>query len=313
MLLSRVADAMYWIGRYLERAEHTARIVGVRLDLGLDRTADGWDFEPLYASLGREEKTGLPTQPAELVEALMFDASNPGSAAACVTAARENARQVREEINSQMWQQINELFLRVRQARSGGVRPHYITRLVIDGIHLFQGVTAATMTHGEGWQYLEAGRFLERATNTSALLDPPFRQVPSAPSAALRDQVAWIALLRSCSALEAYCRCYTADLQPARIAEFLLLNSEFPRSLRYSVSRVEESLRALSLMASRPAGGQAERLAGRLNASLGYGQIDEILQDPQAFLVGIERQCDAVHAALYQTYITYRIETALPA
>jgi uncharacterized alpha-E superfamily protein len=315
MLLSRVADALYWISRYLERAEHAIRLVDVRLDLGLDRRPNGWEFGGLYTSLGLLPEDHHARHPGTLTEAVVFDPSNRGSVAACVTAARENARQVREEISADMWQQINELFLRLKQARTGAwsTRPHYLARLVIDGIHLFEGITDETMGHGEGWQYLQVGRFVERASATAALLDLYFPDAPGTTIETPGDRVEWVALLRSCSALEAYCRCYTADVQPGRIAEFLLLNAEFPRSVRFAAARIESALRALAVLTSRPAGGPAERLAGRLHASLGYGLVDEILQDPHGYLDGISRNCALVHGALYQTYISYRIESALPA
>src|SRR5262245_34956396 len=176
MLLSRVADSLYWISRYLERAEHTARLMDVRLDLGLDRqhADDGWDFDRLYAALRVSKLVETPSSPGTLIDALIFDPDNDESVLRSVTAARENARQVREEISSDMWEQINALFLRLKQARSEGTwssRPHYICRMIIEGVHLFDGVTDATMTHGEGWQYLQAGRYLERAGATAALLD----------------------------------------------------------------------------------------------------------------------------------------------
>jgi uncharacterized alpha-E superfamily protein len=129
-----------------------------------------------------------------------------------------------------------------------------------------------------------------------------------------RDQVEWVALLRSCSALEGYCRHYTADVSPERVAEFLLLNETFPRSVRFAAARLETSLRALANHSGRGRGGRAERLAGRLRASLDYGQVDEILNDgPQAYLSGISRQCTQIHGALHQSYVAYSIDTALPA
>jgi len=315
MLLSRVADALYWISRYLERAEHTARLMDVRLDLGLDRrsTSDGWNFARLFSALRVEPLAETPTNPTALIDALVFDLEHPDSVLACVTAARENARQVREEINSDMWEQLNALFLRLKQARTEGTwstRPHYICRLAIEGVHLFAGVTDATMSHGEGWQYLQAGRFLERAGATAALVDLYFREDSQWPP----NHSEWVGLLRSCSALEAYCRCYTAHLRPDLVAEFLLLNPDFPRSVRFSAARVESALRAVSQLAGRTNDGRAERLAGRLHASLDYGQVDEILnEDPHAYLDAVGRYCAQIHAAAYQSYITYPIETALPA
>jgi len=313
MLLSRVADALYWISRYLERAEHTARLIDVRLDLGLDRRADSGsvDFERLYAAL-RLSAAGASSSPA-MIERLVFDLSTRDSVSACVTAARENARQVREEISSEMWEQVNALFLRVNQARADGTwsaRPHYLARMIIEGVHLFEGITDATMGHGEGWQFLQAGRFLERASATAALVDLQFNAGSMLPLGHLE----WVGLLRSCSALEAYCRCYTADLRPERIAEFLLLNAEFPRSVRFAAARSESAIRSIAQLTGRAAGGRAERLAGRLHASLDYGQVDEILSDDlHAYLDGIQRYCGQIHTALYQTYLAYSIETSLSA
>ena len=248
MLLSRVADSLYWIGRYLERAEHTARLIDVRLDLGLDRTsnAGGWDFARLYSMVQLEEASGRRRPiPRRCRTRWCSTPANPAAVLACVTAARENAAQVREEISSDMWEQLNALFLRLKQARAEGgwsARPHYIFRLVIDGIHLFEGVTDETMGHGEGWQHLQLGRFLERASATAALVDLHFRRESLLPP----GHAEWLGLLRSCSALEAYCRCYTADLRPERIAEFLLFNPEFPRSVRFAAARVESALRAIA-------------------------------------------------------------------
>jgi uncharacterized alpha-E superfamily protein len=315
MLLSRVADTLYWIGRYLERAEHMARLIDVRLDLGLDRKSNsgGWDFTRLYAALGLRHPAEAPASAAALIDSLVFDGSHRNSVAACVTSARENARQVREEISSDMWERVNALFLQLKQARTEGTlsaRPHYISRLVIDGVYLFQGATGATMGHGEGWQYLDVGRFLERAEATAGLVDLHFRRGSMLPP----NHLEWVGLLRSCSALEAYCRCYTADLRPERIAEFLLLNAEFPRSVRFAAARVESALLATAHLSGRGAGGRAERLAGRLHASLDYGQVDEILSDdPHAYLDGIGRACAQIHAAAYQSYVMYPIESALPA
>jgi uncharacterized alpha-E superfamily protein len=314
MLLSRVADSLYWIGRYIERAERTARLIDVRLDLGQDRLpeSDGWDFTGLYRALRSETPPEAQTV-SELVEELMFNPACPDAVFACVTVARENARQVREEITSDMWEQVNALFLRLKEARAEGTwldRPHFVCRMAMDGVHLFEGVTDATMGHGEGWHHLRLGRFIERASATAALVDLHFERGASLPS----NHVDWVGLLRSCSALEGYGRCYTADLRPDRIAEFLILNPEFPRSVRFAAARIESSLRAIAQITGRGASGRAERLAGRLHASLDYGQVDEILgDDMHAYLTGIDRQCSAIHAAICQSYIFYSIESAIPA
>jgi len=317
MLLSRVADALYWISRYLERAEHTARVTDVVVDLGLGRaTSDNGAIGRLYGSLGLAT-ADVDDQLAPLADAAFFDLTYRNSVVACVTSARENARQVREEISSDMWEQLNALYLRLKQIREDAGwtgRTHYLARSVIEGVHLFQGITDATMNHGEGWQYLRAGRFLERAGATAALLDLFLDDSAHPDRTAPLDQAEWVGLLRSCSALEAYCRHYTADVRPERVAEFLLLSAEFPRSVRFAAASLESALLATAKSSGRRAGGRAERLAGRLHASLDYGQVDEILSDdPHGYLAGISRQCSLVHSALTQTYMTYSIESALPA
>jgi uncharacterized alpha-E superfamily protein len=320
MLLSRAADGLYWIARYLERAEHAARLIEVGLDLGLGRgtASRRGTADHLYASLGLPTAVvmHLPGEQLPLIDAALFDLSSRNSVAACIAAARDNARQVREEISSDMWEQVNALFLSVRQLHANidrGARPHYVCRSVISGIHLFQGITDATMGHAEGWQYLQAGRFLERAIATAALIGS-FLPGRTASVAGDIDPVDWVALLRSCSALEAYCRYYTADVRAERVAEFLLLNVDFPRSVRFAAARLESAVLALARASGRGAGGRAERLAGRLHASLDYGQVDEILEeDPAVYLDGVSRQCAQIHAALYQSYISYAIESAIPA
>jgi len=319
-MLSRTADSLYWMSRYLERAEHTARVLGVRLDLGLDRPprSEGWDFARLYSSLRLSPPASMPQHPSGLIDLLILDAANRESVAACIAAARDNARQVREEISSEMWEQANSLFLRVKQVQAEGTwsgRPHYLARLIIDAIHLFQGVTDSTMGHGEGWHFLQVGRFLERAEATATLLDMHVDAAGAGGEIAARSGHAeWVGLLRSCSALEAYCRHYTADLRWERIAEFVLLNPEFPRSVRFAAAQVESSLRAISQFSGRGAGGRGERVAGRLHASLDYGQVDEILSDdPRTYLEAIRRYCTQIHQAIYQNSIAYPIESALPA
>jgi uncharacterized alpha-E superfamily protein len=250
-----------------------------------------------------------------LVKLALFDASHRNSVAACVLAARENARQVREEISSDMWEQLNDLFLRVRKLQevSAGGRTHYVSRVIVEGVHLFAGITDATMGHAEGWQYLQAGCFLERAAATATLLDAFLVDKGDAEPAAL-DQADWVALLRSCSALEGYCRHYTADVRPGRVTEFLLLDPECPRSIRFAATRLETALREIARYTGRPSGGRAERLSGRLRSSLDYAQVDEILSDdPHAYLMSVSRQCSQIHSAIHQSYISYSIETALPA
>jgi len=316
-MLSRVADSLYWMSRYLERAEHIARLVNVNLNLTLDRApADAVrHWGRLLESLPEPPQWNAPTRP-ESLDRLVVDLANREAIAACIGTARENARQVREEISTEMWQEINRLFLAVQRREAVDSEwtsgTHEFLTSVIEGVHLFQGVTDATMTHGEGWQFIELGQYLERATATAALLDVQFRacSIESGQVEGVSEYVEWVGLLKSCCAFEAYCRHYTADLRARRIAEFLILNGEFPRSIHYAVGRVRASLQRVAALTGRGDGG-AERLAGRLLASLDYGDMDDIAGDLPGFLQGVVRQALQIDTALYQEYVAYPADSGL--
>ena len=323
-MLSRVADSLYWMSRYLERAEHTARMLDLNLSL-LDQETDAterrwrWVLASLRAAM--PAKHGERSRVYAITEHLTFNPRNHDSLVACVTSARENARQVREQISTEMWEQLNQLYLSVRQARMQDIyaQPHEFYRPIKEGSHLFQGLTDATMTHGEGWHYLQLGRFIERASATASLLDVHLRglvtepeSLPAETLAVSADHLSWVALLKCCTAFEAYVQVHTAELQPERIAEFLLLNAESPRSVRFAADRIERSLQALQRNAGRTRAGRAERLAGKLRSTLNYAQVDEIMADDlHAYLADIQHQGGQIHDAIQQQYITYAIDVAL--
>ncbi len=314
-MISRDADSLYWMSRYLERAEHTARLVDVNLNLMLDQSpASGLKrWERLFASLN----TKLPAEAHDaysITQTLTFDLTNTASIVACVAAARENARQTREQVSSEMWEQINRLYLQVRQTNLNEIwnaQPSEFFRAVKQGAHLFQGITDSTMGHGEGWHFIQLGRSIERAAATARLLDVHFGKLLDgrATGSEVGDHLEWIGLLKSCTGFEAYCKEYTADLRPERIAQFLLLNHEFPRSVRFAADSIEIALRSVSQLTHRKAD-QLDRLAGRLRSTLSYGQIDEILAGGlHTYLETIQVQCAQIHGAVYQMYITYPIES----
>ena len=306
-MLSRVADCAYWMSRYLERAEHTARLGDVCLGLTLDRSSD--TVRRLMGAVGKPPGGyGVTITP---IEDATPDVRLQQTIEACVAAARENARQVREQISTEMWEHLNRLYLRVRRNRSARGAEYYAH--VKEAAHLFQGVTDSTMIHTEGWHYIQIGRSIERAAATATMLEVHFDDSATAVSdGGIVAYVSWTALLRSCSGFEAYCQRYTADVRPERVAEFLLLNADFPRSVRFAVDTVEASLRSVARALGRSSAGRVDRLAGRLRASLDYSQIDEIMADSlRSYVQGIHRQCEQVHTALYQTYISYQTEAAI--
>src|SRR5579863_8218128 len=252
-MLSRVAESLYWLSRYLERAEHTARLIDVHLNSMLDQA--GGDERLRWQRLLHSLRTPAPADDIDaysVTRLLTFDEDNTASIVSSIAEARENARQVREHISSEMWEQLNRLFLQVKQTSMEQIwhaEPHKFLNSVKEGIYLFQGITDATMSHSEGWHFIRVGRFLERTTGTAALLDTHFSLFLTEQSAYDNeplDYLDWVELLRSCASFEAYCKVYTAAIRPARIAEFLLLNAELPRSVRFSCVMMQAALQAIS-------------------------------------------------------------------
>jgi uncharacterized alpha-E superfamily protein len=305
------------MSRYLERAEHTSRLIDVTLNLLLDQSLKKAEHRWAIA-LASMNLAPMDTGDAyRMTQALTFDIKNKGSIVSSINAARENARQVREQISSEMWVQLNRLYL---QAKNTGINdiwnsgPHDFFREVKEGIHLFQGITDTTMSHGEGWRFIQIGRFLERASASAALLDAHFAGMSGAQAATVEtgDYLEWVGLLKSCTAFEAYCKVYTANLRAESITEFLLLNADFPHSIRFSADMLQAALSAIAEITQTHKSSRANRLAGRLRASLSFAQIEEIMESGlHLYLEDIQRQCVQIHEAVYQTYITYQIESAL--
>jgi uncharacterized alpha-E superfamily protein len=311
-MLSRVADTLYWMSRYLERAEHTARLLDLQLNLMLEQDASATDrtWEHILDCLHFPPPHKRDSY--ALTQWITFDASNDSSISSCIAAARENARHVREQISSEMWEQVNRLSLQVKSTQLDKIweyQPHEFFRAVKEGIHLFQGITDSTMNHGEGWQFIQIGRALERAAAVAALLKVHYGVWSGFRDTVTDNYLEWIGLLKSCTAFEAYCKVYTADLRPDRIAEFLILNSEFPHSIRFAVNELHSALNAVANATESKRARHVNRLAGRLRAVLDYGQIDEIIGvGLQIYLDDVQEQCAQIHGALYQTYIAYPID-----
>lgn len=317
-MLSRVADSLYWMSRYLERAEHTARLLDVNLHQMLDQKQASGDqrWDRVLASLRAPGPSNGSRDAYTMTRYLTFDLVCHESISACIGLARENARQVREKISSEMWEQLNRLYLQIRSTNINqvwGSNLHEFFRSVKEGAHLFQGITDATLSHGEGWQFIQVGRYIERVSATASLLDVYFsaylttQQDGGSPVSYME----WVSLLKSCTAFEAYCKVYTAEMKPEAIAEFLLLNNEFPRSIRFCTDSVQASLQAIAQTNGARHVGRIERLAGRLRAALDYGQVDEIMRDMHPYLEQIRQQCGEIHAEIYQVYIAYPVDTAI--
>ncbi|MFZ4815734.1 MAG: alpha-E domain-containing protein [Phototrophicaceae bacterium] len=317
LMLSRVADSLYWMSRYLERAENTARQANVTLLQSLD-AAEGIGaplrLERLLHSLDLQDtlKNVKSLEEEILLKRLTFDAAFPSSVNGCLTTARENARQVREQISSEMWMQINRLYLYVHQANPAAVwndLPHNFYVNVKEGSHLFQGITDATMNHNAGWHFIQIGRYTERLILLASLLDAHLHLDAATQP---RSYFEMVATLKSVSAFEAYCKVYTSSMQPENIAEFLLFNPEFPRSARFCTQMILNSLEVLAENLPRGKAQRLNRFAGRLESMLSYDDIQDVRSaQSSVYLHNLRDQAFHIHEALFDTYVTYSIESAL--
>ena len=289
-MLSRHADAAYWIGRYIERAEATARMIDVHYHFGLESPLIGetlrWTSilaisgqDELFAKLYRDEDE------VSILQFFAFDERNPSSIFACLAGARENSRNIRDQISSEMWQTVNRTYLDYREWNVDRVlsgSPFTFFESVKQGSQLFQGVTNRTLSMGETRGFHDAGRFLERGDQTARMLDVKYHDLLPAiatkgASARETGQVGgpidvhgWIAVLKSVGAFEAFRKTFRQGVSPARVAQFLLLNTQFPASVRHSIGRVDGCLRRISGNRDVVPANDAERETGRLYSELNF-------------------------------------------
>ena len=325
-MLSRVADSLYWMSRYLERAEHTTRLLDVNLNLMLDESSLSSEhrWQRVVDSLGRPRRVKWSGNPYDLTRSLTFDTSVKASVLSCIISARENSRHVREQISTEQWHRLNSLYLQVTRPEMKSVMhaeallessetPAAFLQQVLEAVHQFQGVTDSTMSHGEGWQFIQVGRFLERASATAMLVEAYHDDLLTEHTGTdSNEYLEWMGLLRSATAFEAYCKVYTADLTPERILEFLLLDEQFPHSLRFSIDAVQAALEAIDRASGGIRAESLTRLAGRMQAALAYSSVDEIFERGVVrYLERVKLQCAEMHSEIYRLYIDYSIQSAL--
>ena len=310
-MLSRVANAIYWMSRYVERAENVARFVDVNLNLALDfpeatpqwaplvaTTGDGELFEKRYGEVSRQN----------VLSFLTFDLEAPNSIISCLARARENARSVREVISSEMWEQVNRAYLMVMDAAGSHApvaNPHDFFTAVKQASQLFVGVTDLTMSHNEGWHFGRLARLLERADKTSRILDVKYYLLlPGVADVGTTvDELQWAAVLRSASAFEMY-RKRHGSITPAKVVQFLMLSRTFPRSVRFCLDKGERSLHAIT---GTPVGSwtnAVEREMGRVVADLAYAETSVMLknglhQHIDDLQQRMNRVGDAAHATFF--------------
>lgn len=314
-MLSRVANSLYWMLRYIERADSLARLIEVNEQFLLDHerldserlrafwkpiilsTGDDTLFADLYGDEGS----------SAVIRFLTDDRRNPNSIVSCIALARENARMVRDQLSEELWEELNSLYLFLNSRESESLlvadAPRYY-EMIRRTTYTFHGIASASTARSEAWEFMDLGRHLERADKTTRFLDItsflPEGNVPGNGNHSFH----WAAILRSCGALGAFRAEHRGELTPEKVVDFLLHSRDFPRSVRFCVDRIDRSLHRISGSPRGTYSNDAERFTGRLLAELSYGSSGEIMEQ------GLHESLDAIQArfneigdAAFRTYV----------
>lgn len=285
-MLSRTADHLFWLSRYIERAENTARMLDIAYQTSLQPQSAEESEQTWRSLVSISELNGLfggkysDINARNVMEFMVADENNLSSIFNCLRAARENARAVRGSLTTEVWETMNQTWLEFRRLlREGALArdPSQLFEWVKYRSHLSRGVTVGTMLQDEAFHFIRIGSFLERADNTARLLDVKFYRHDGVGSErdAARDFYYWSAVLRSVSGFEIYRKVYSNVIQPDKVAELLILRPDMPRSLSHCITRMLANLKRVA----NPQSGETLRRVGRLEAELSFGRIDEILAE----------------------------------
>jgi uncharacterized alpha-E superfamily protein len=313
-MLSRVAETIYWMARYIERAENTARLIAVNANLLMDLpkgVAPGW--APLTAIMGSDEDYRARNQDyseRQILKFLIGDGDNPGSILSSLTAARENCRTIRDIVPREAWEQINALHLDARDGLEQGLtkrgRYDYLRRIVL-GSQTITGLLAGTMNHDEGYQFLRIGRNLERADMTTRIIDVRSANLVPQDTSELRpfDTVQWMSVLKSLTAYQMYRRSMQVRVSRAAVLRFLFQGDEFPRSVRHCVAAVEASVATLAHNEG------PLRVLGRLKRAVMGTEVDHLSQSQlHTFIDDLQIGLGEVHDELSKPYFLPPVSAA---
>jgi len=322
-MLARSAQGLYWIGRHLERARHSCRLLADQMEALEDRLVDEIDrsWRRLYAALGREPVGGdlsssrgdegfMRADAYTLLDDLTFENRNPDSIRNCLSQARENARQVRNVISRDMWSCLNIAYLGLRDIRIADVwddRPGEFYRTTEEAIRAFSGTVEVTLYRDEGWHFLRLGRFIERAQLLASLVDAHLAVFPASEPHVGTD---WRSLLHICEARAAYRRLHSLDYRPDTVVDLLVSDPLLSSSIRHSLACVQDALDAISAHRQRPPAGVARRV-GRMVALIDYEWPDRDPGDDGAMrtaLGEIRESCHRLHDDIAAAYFNYEIE-----
>lgn len=295
-MLSRIAESLFWIGRYLERAEDTCRVLEMHLQLLIDDPSVDQDdaAATLLAVMGASSADG--TEATDVLRILCFDPASPASVAASLGGAREAARRARETVSSEMWEAINTTWNSVKGGRLQRMRPAAAFRLVRERCAVITGTADQTMSHDEGWLFLTLGRSIERVDMTARLISTAH---------VTGTQSAWNNVLRGCGAHHAFVRSYGGVTTDRDAAEFVLLDRLFPRSVVHNLRAAEVALNALDAAAStRGYEDEATRLLGTARAALEYRDPEKVLDELPQRMTDLQRTCNQVCEAVTMRYFS---------
>jgi uncharacterized alpha-E superfamily protein len=295
-MLSRIAESLFWIGRYVERSDGTARILDVHLQLLLE---DPWIDEDtacrsLLSVMGSDTDGDEPVTRSDVMNLLAVDRTHPASIAYAIASARENARRAREVVSTELWECLNTNNARMPR-KVAGDKTHEFFRWVRERAALAIGIVDSATSHDEAWQFFTLGRAIERADMTARLLATRSLTEASGPS--------WTTILRSCGAYEAYLRTYRGVPSTKNAAEFLLTDRLFPRSILYSVTRAEECLREIDPRLGRAGiNDAAQRLLGQIRSEFEFRPVIELLDALPEHMEEVQAVCSAASDAIRQRY-----------
>ena len=316
-MLSRVAESVYWMSRYVERAENVARFVNVNYNLTLgDSSAFGEQWSPLVYTTGDhqdfEKRYAQPTRD-NVLQFLLFDSENPNSILSCISNAREAARTVREVLPSEIWEQLNQFYLLVQDASKTDTpiqQPYDFCDSVRMASNLLIGIQDSSMLQDEAWSFVRAGRFIERADKTSRIVDvqyflllPKVRDVGSTI-----DVIRWSSLLKSADALNMYRRIH-GRMVPEKVAQFLILDPIFPRSIHFCVAQVADCLQRMQQLGGAVEDVSSAKLIAQLLDRLDKITIEEIIdQGMHAFIDHVQGALNLIGSSIHNDYFHTQAE-----
>jgi uncharacterized alpha-E superfamily protein len=314
-MLCRVADDIFWMSRYVERAIWVGRLIDVIWHFELDAGDQDEDADVWAALLGLAQpklSDGQVLSAREVRHYLAFDQENPSSLVNCIRKARSAAQGVRESISSEMWEQLNTVYLSLNTARPATMAeddPHAFYQPIRNGMLFVQGLADSTLLRDESWLFFCLGRSLERADTLARILTLQAPLLQHVTAIGQDDVVRWLAVLRSCGAAEAYSHYYALRIEPARVIEFLLLNPLFPQSIRFCLERAMEALEAIAGPVALGAPGTSQgdlavRALGLLEARLRHTAVDEVLEEGlEQFLEDVQHRIHVVSEHVTAGYL----------